>query len=42
MRGNDSKSQPGLLEQLLVTVKVLLATGGVFGGIWLLDYIVSN
>lgn len=36
------KSPPGFLEQMVVTVKVLLATGLVIGGIWLLDHLVTK
>lgn len=42
MRGRERKSRPGLFEQLLVTAKILLVTGFVFAGIWLLDRMVSD
>jgi hypothetical protein len=36
-----AKPRPGFWEQALVTVKILLATGAVLGGIWLLDTLAS-
>ena len=33
------KTRPGFGEQVAVTLAILLATGAVFGGIWLLDMI---
>jgi hypothetical protein len=38
-RNHVEKPAPGFREQLLVTLGVLLATGAVFGGIWVLDTI---
>ncbi len=37
----DRKPSPGLLEQMLVTIKILFVTGLILGGIWLVDYLVS-
>ena len=37
-----AKPAPGFWEQAVVTLKVLLATGAVLGGIWLLDFLVAN
>ncbi len=34
------KSQPTFRQQVMVTLAILMATGAVFGGIWLLDAIV--
>lgn len=36
-----AKPRPGFWEQVVVTLKVLLATGAVLGGLWLLDTMVS-
>jgi hypothetical protein len=38
-RNHVEKPAPGFRAQLLVTLGVLLATGAVFGGIWVLDTI---
>ena len=34
------ESRPSLREQVMVTIKILLATGVILGGIWFLDTIV--
>lgn len=39
---NAVKPAPGFWEQVVMTIKVLLASGAVLGGIWLLDSIVAN
>ncbi len=39
---SGAKPQPGFWEQILVTLKVLLAVGAVLGAIWLLDIAVAN
>jgi hypothetical protein len=38
----NSGRRPGVWEQMLVTLKILMAAGAVFGGIWLLESIVGN
>jgi hypothetical protein len=38
-RNHVEKPAPSFREQLLVTLGVLLATGAVFAGIWVLDTI---
>lgn len=39
---NDPMRRPGFWEQMLLTLKILVAAGAVFGGIWLLEGIVGN
>ena len=39
---NDAVRRPGIGEQILVTLKILVGAGAVFGGIWLLESIVGN
>lgn len=39
---SDAVRRPGLWEQMLVTLKILVGAGAVFGGIWLLETIVGN
>jgi len=34
---NNEKGRPGFGAQIMVTLAIVLATGAVFGGIWLLD-----
>lgn len=36
-----AKPRPGFWEQAAVTLKILLGTGAVLGGIWLLDNLVN-
>lgn len=38
---NAAKPRPGFWEQAAVTLKILLGTGAVLGGIWLLDSLVN-
>lgn len=38
---SNGKPRPGFWEQMVVTLKILLATGAVLGGLWLLDTMVS-
>lgn len=40
-QNNTGRPRPGLGEQAAVMLAILLATGAVFGGIWLLDTIVQ-
>lgn len=39
---NDPVRRPGFWVQMLVTLKILVGAGAVFGGIWLLESIVGN
>lgn len=39
---NGPLRRPGFWEQMLVTLKILVGAGAVFGGIWLLESIVGN
>lgn len=39
---NDALRRPGFWVQMLLTLKILVGAGAVFGGIWLLETIVGN
>jgi hypothetical protein len=41
-RESVSKPRPGLWEQAVITLKILLGAGVVLGGIWLLDTLSIN
>lgn len=38
---STEKPRPGFWEQVVFTLKILLATGAVLGGLWVLDTMVS-
>ena len=39
---NAGNPGPGFWEQIVMTVKILLAAGALLGGIWLLDSVVTG